>query len=312
LLLLLCSTLSAGAVSSPFAPLPAGHWSYAAMSRLSTSGLLDMGIDFFKERDYLLSRYEMALWLSQALDVLYGGERDVGDVSSQIAKYNATHPAQALTPDDVQALRDLLSFLRPELRSMGYILGSPQLMAITLSPTDEQERQLLELGLANVGVLRLQPRGDNGSYPQIGLGLALDLGDVLFEVGQSASTHEGQHDSTTELGLNLRMQNVQIRLGYSAQGAIPILNPATAATGGKHTATAGLEYEVTPESRASADVRYSADAGGNTTTDFGLRFTQQGASVHLGYRLVDYSGPDNESSQDARDNIATAEFTIRF
>lgn len=280
------------------------------MSRLSGSGLLDVEIDFFKEQDYLLSRYEMALWLSQALDVLYGGEREVGDVSSQIAKYNAKHPAQALTPDDVQALKDLLSFLRPELRSMGYILGSPQLMAITLSPTDDQERQLLELGLPNVGVLRLQPRGDNGSYPQVGLGLALDLGDILFEVGQSASTHEGQHDSTTELGLlNLRMQNVQIKLGYSAQGAIPILSPATV---GRHTATAGLEYVVTPDSRASADVRYSADAEGITTTDFGLRFTQQGASVHLGYRLVDYAGPNEESSSDTRDNIATAEFTIRF
>ncbi|MGI6611076.1 MAG: hypothetical protein ACOX4G_15040 [Limnochordia bacterium] len=311
LLLLGYALLACGAEASPFAPLPTGHWTYAALSRLSASGLVDVGIGFLQRGDYVVSRYEMALWLSQALDVLNSGEpRVVDDVSAQIAGYNAKHPGKALTTDEAQALTDLLAFLRPELRDMGYIQGTSQMIATTLSSTDE-ERQLLELGMAGTGVLRLRTRGESASdVPQVGLGLSLDLGDVLFTVGQSTSTYEGQLDSTTELGLNVRMQNVQIKLGYSAQGAAPTLNPIG---GAKRTASAGLEYVVTPESRASADVSYSADAVGNTTTtDFGLRFNQQGTSVTLGYRLVDFAGSHLEPHQDARDNIATAEFTIRF
>lgn len=312
LLLLSFASLALGAEVSPFAPLPTGHWTYTAMSRLSANGLVDVDVDFLRRGDYVVSRYEMALWLSQALDALKGTEPKTEDVAKQIASYNAKHPGKALTVDDTQALTDLLAFLRPELRSMGYILGNSPMVTTTLNPMN-QSQQLLELGVGGTGVLRLQTRGeDTSEIPQVGLGLSLDLGDVLFTVGQSATTHEMQLDTTTELGLNVRMQNVQLKLGYSAQGASPTLNPIAGA-GTKRTASAGLEYAVTPESRASADVTYSADALGNTTTtDYGLRFHQQGTSVTLGYRLVDFTGLDRELHQDARDNIATAEFTIRF
>jgi len=80
----------------------------------------------------------------------------------------------------------------------------------------------------------------------------------------------------------------------------------------RHTTSAGLGFRLTPETEASAGITIIGNEKSNEKiADFGLRYSVNGASIKLGYRL---SSPlaDEDAAETSGGNMAIAEFSIRF
>jgi hypothetical protein len=348
--------------ASPFSSLPANHWSYQSIERLFTAGLVEVDAGSLERVGYNVSRYEMAVWVAEALGKLQwsAGEQagQALELETLVAGYNqrSAKGQPRISADDMRALADLVSFLRAELEGLGYVLSpipqkgvAPARVAGTPVAGD-----MLAIGVPGAGVLKVGPAtqvlggahllpgsapgtvafpgrsltgdspvaGGGGSNTAgggvgvgagqagLGLGLALELGDVLVTAGRSASAGGGDVASTKALGLNWRLQNVNIQVGFTAQGPAAQMD---AAAGTRRIASAGVEYMVAPTSKASAGFSFSDDTGTQTTsTGIGLRYNQKDAAVTLGYSLVDVPAAALGSEQEKRANVATAEFSIRF
>jgi hypothetical protein len=331
---------------SPFAELPRNHWCYTAIEQLFQSGLMAEGNGFYR-LGYSVSRYEMAVWVASALQKveetsgIRQSQNETGSYTNRGAKYvdidvlidayNGVGTRTHLSPETKSSLKKLMYFLESELGELGYALltektKEPIVMGLPQGTTyqsvlsfDLGYESLLTIGDTNAtGRESVLVNGQWGSWSQrtgdrvsqpMGMGFTLKLGDLMVSAGQEVS-RDTENSGTTALGLRYNRQNMGIEVGYTSESVLGI---GTKNVNGRHITSAGFEYSATSLSRAGAGITRSADPVSNTTTtDFGLRYQQEDASVVLGYRLVDFSAADLQGTPEAPDNVATAEFSIRF
>lgn len=130
--------------ASPFADVPAGHWTYGALEQLSAAGLIDGYPPGFFSGARRLTRYEMALSLAGALERLTtdggsmaaGGsmtangsrianesktaEAEESSLAELIRQYNEANPDKLLGPGESELLRAGVVEFKPELEVLGY------------------------------------------------------------------------------------------------------------------------------------------------------------------------------------------------
>jgi hypothetical protein len=329
--------------SSPFSEVPRDHWSYDALERLFAKGLINDPVgNELVELGYSVSRYEMAIWTADALDTMSNYPQIEGNrtlvlntisgsqlvqVNKLAAQHNLVYPNRSLSDDDIQLLDRLVVFLADQLRGFGYYVPyadeawmtaagltttSPSNMqtafhvggsVLTLGPT-------LELGAthqtsSDIWRASTYAVGDTSSIP-VGLGFSLQLGGLLFSAERGLVTGEKGNTETTALGLRYRVSNMDFQVEYASE-----VGYSTQDLIGRSSTTASFEYKIAPETLASAGLSVSNDST-QTSTDFGLRYKIQDASVSLGYRLVDYSKGQPVNHANTYNNVATAEFSISF
>lgn len=332
------------ASQSPFSEIPHNHWSYRAVEQLFLAGMVTNQPESFYRFDYAVSRYEMAVWVASAINTLGKEGTPTGavkkndanrvfDIKNLVDQYNAIHKAKPINASNVTALSQLITFLADELASMGYIFAAIQQEqgVVTRVPTISSTDKLLSFSIAGNGTLQVgatneesisNPKGlgywgvssrlENGVKYElpVGLGLTLELGDLLLSASRETATDGTVHGAATLLGLKYRLPKVNIQVGYTSE-----VGPVTSldSVGSRRTTSAGVEYTLAPASKAGAALTLSDDSiRKTTTTDFGLRFEQQDASVMLGYKLIDLAETVVPGQVDSHNNVATAEFSIRF
>jgi hypothetical protein len=343
--LLLCVVLTSitAYATSPFSEVPRDHWSYNALDRLFAAGLVNdpVGRELF-ELGYRVSRYEMAVWTAAALDTMShyplveGNKtlvlnsimgRRLVQVGKLAAQHNQLYPDRPLSEEDIQLLDRLVGFLADQLSEFGYYVpyaDSAWAAAADLTATNANTTQTaFSVG---GGVFTLGPTVDLGSVHQnasdiwrassytggdtstvpVGLGFSLQLGGLLFSAEKGLIAGENGNTETTALGLRYSVSNMGFQVGYASE-----VGYSSQDLTGRHLATASFEYEIAPETLASAGLTVSNDQT-QKSTDFGLRYRIQDASVSLGYRLVDYSKGQPVNHNSTYDNVATAEFSISF
>lgn len=112
--------------ASPFADVPAGHWTYTVLEQLSAARLIDGYAPGFFSGARRLTRYEMALSLAGALERLIGAggwssdDLDDRSLAEIIKQYNSAHPDESLSAGDSELLRAGLLEFTPELEVLGY------------------------------------------------------------------------------------------------------------------------------------------------------------------------------------------------
>lgn len=336
-----CQVMAEG----PFTELPRDHWSYKSVENLHILGLIDVNAGNFYRLGYSVSKYEMAVWVASALYTL-ADEAGLTvnrqpphpyDVAQVAKQYGSSNPNKALTADQVANLLKLSEFLSEELRELGYVFTSNSNGRLVLvnanamqtavempafgggaktgtrsgaapagSTSGISTSNLQELDIWNTG--ERFGKADAAASP--GWGLTLELGDLLVMAGQKPISGSAQNSGANAIGLKYRIDRLNVQLGFASEVASSNTNTLTS---GWRIASAGVEYAIAPASKAEAGLSLSENPAARTTTaDFGLRYQQNDASVLLGYRLVDLTGSELPGQNDTHNNLATAEFSIRF
>lgn len=347
LTLLLCGVLTSipAYATSPFSEVPRDHWSYSALERLFATGLVDdpVGRELF-ELGYRVSRYEMAVWTAAALKTMANYPqvdgnrtlvlntimgRQLVQVNKLAAQHNQLFPERSLSEEDIQLLDRLVVFLADQLREFGYYVpyvDNAWMANAELTTTNPNSYSTQTAFNVGGGVLTLGPTVELGASHQnasdiwrvsthpsgeaptvpVGLGFSLQLGGLLFSAEKGLVAGEFGSTETTALGLRYSVSNMDFQVEYASE-----VGYSTQELTGRRSATASLEYKIAPETLASAGLTVSNDQT-QTSTDFGLRYKIQDASVSLGYRLVDYSKGQPVNHPNTYNNVATAEFSISF
>lgn len=119
------------AAPNPFAEVPADHWSYHALERMHTLGLIDRPRESVTRLSWRLTRVEMAIEVASMVDTLVSASNDAtqslaprivqGSPSAMVSVYNErVPPHQRLLDSDIRLIQDLIAHFRPELEALGY------------------------------------------------------------------------------------------------------------------------------------------------------------------------------------------------
>jgi len=117
----------------------------------------------------------------------------------------------------------------------------------------------------------------------------------------------------TALGVGVETPKGTVELGLQYEGDKELGSSKLGARG----ASAGVKYPVpwAEETVLQADVAVEEgdDKSKTTSLSFGFVF-QEGTSVLVGYKMIDFSGSmgNEDGESDSASNMATAEFSIRF
>ncbi len=341
LLVLWASVLSftalpaAAAGGGPFEELPAGHWCYQAVERLFALGIIKDDPTGYGPVERRFSRYELAAWV---LEALTGIDNEVNkrmplagapgprqwDLEALLNKYAEAMATSRFTRDDVRLLYDLVNLVRPELEMLGQGFNTPRGSLLTTmlegkSKTMSIEGQEMAAGesmtvyaipvaIRNTGNAGFLPGNDIDGQSRAGFSLAMNVGEVKLTAGQSYQVLPGAGNGTvTVVGLRYPFSQessitAKVETVYSENGGT-----------GKLTASAGFGYQLAPASKASAAITISGETGSSSkTADFGLRYTVNGASISVGYRVSSTEGQAGENLGEHLNNVAAAEFSIRF
>ncbi|MFA7175191.1 MAG: hypothetical protein WC340_17595, partial [Kiritimatiellia bacterium] len=227
---LLCPTPRVLAAGGPFEALPAGHWSYRAIERLSNLGLITSDLTGFGEL-YTVSRFEMAAWVLEALEQIdtvvdvapldAKGNLHLWDLEQLLGMYGVSVAAARFTSDDTQLLFDLVNLVRPELQMMGQAFVTPQGGALTMALTGiSKEMTLDDKGQkADDALTAFMPPStlrSDGAQTDLGLGMSVGL---RLPIGQSAgvSANVAAAKASTALGLGIWLPNLQVKVNYAMQ-----------------------------------------------------------------------------------------------
>ncbi|HHW10439.1 MAG TPA: hypothetical protein GXX29_10730 [Firmicutes bacterium] len=382
------------AEESPFAELPEGHWSYGIINRLFTLGFIDSTADVDSPQVVSMCRYEAALWVISALETMEiqlekhispGESRAFADVRKKVRQvdillkqYADAGLTPTLTSEEMEEIRRLVAFVRPEMEQLGYgasVAERPSFSAMLGERVNEWLLPVINSAQGSMpgpGMELLYPNhdyyslyrpasflggsgdaflSDKGQLEQAGFGLSVDVGEVQVTAGRSHIVFGGESDSveavtsfgvrypfgerrsvsanlaavqaadnmwgvlsspsSTAVGLGVELDRWNLNLHYSLQEL-----STDKMTGGdpwrRHTTSAGLGFRLTPETEASAGITIIGNEKSNEKiADFGLRYSVNGASIKLGYRL---SSPlaDEDAAETSGGNMAIAEFSIRF
>lgn len=192
---LLVLVISSGilAAPNPFAEVPAGHWTYHALERMHTLGLIERPRQRTAHLNWQVTRIEMAIEVADVLDTLVRVSEDSQhslvprlvhrSPVLMAAIYNErVEPERMLLEADIRILQDLVVQFQPELEALGYrfesvavqAMAGPDALARALARYQMTSDRMLETSgqirsnapaLSNV--LAPSPENDYLLYPQI-------------------------------------------------------------------------------------------------------------------------------------------------
>lgn len=204
----------------------------------------------------------------------------------------------------------------PEL-TLGALLSSSGESFRPLFGTSEGSRSRIDLS-AEIGRWILSLRREhlvrseseeesNSTLTRVGLASYLNENTILKaarETGEGGGTSGGeQRDVKTELDLEIRFELGKIGLGFAIEsGADGQVDSSSTVRRTRAT----LEHAVGPIGRASAGFSIVDQAqGAETSSNVGLRYDFENASVMLQYEILTKVG-------EVRENVTTAEVSIKF
>lgn len=110
--------------ANPFETVPADHWSYRSVMRLSEKGILREHIKDRLDLGHRFSYIDLSIWMGEAIDrmmqwVPAGDESDPPSVEELIAAYNDAHPQAPLSDTDAKEFADLVNLVDEQLGLFG-------------------------------------------------------------------------------------------------------------------------------------------------------------------------------------------------